>query len=294
MNFKTSIFSVFVILFVLATANLSEAFATVAVTPTADANTLANALAGPGVTIVPASPILTGGTTAGSECSGTFTGGASAGIGIPSGIILTSGFASNAAVTPNTDDDITGVTGGGADADLDALIGGGPTFDKCVLEFYITTSTGDLFFNYVFGLFVDGTNIALAPPPAAPGTPVSINNVNGGNPFGALNAVNPTLYNNNDPTDGGPFVSLQYDGYTNTFTASKIGIGLGTHHVKLAIADAFDLVLDSAVFIQEGSFTGIDTTPPVAVSAKIIGPTQAQIVYSENAVVTGEAISGNY
>jgi hypothetical protein len=280
MDSKTTKFSVLAVLFVLATANLSQAFAVVTVTPTSDANTLASALAGSGVTIVSGSPSLTGGVTLGSECSGTFAGGASAGIGVPSGVLLTSGFASNAAVTPNANDGITGVTGGGPDADLSALVGGGSTFDKCVLEFDITSTTGDLFFNYVFasdeyneyantgfndvfGLFVDGTNVALVPPPAAPGTPVSVNNVNGGNPFGS-GAVNPLFFNNNDPSNGGPFVSLQYDGFTNSFTATKTGMGSGSHHIKLAIADKNDAVLDSAVFIEGGSFTA---TP----GGKVIG-----------------------
>ena len=50
------------------------------------------------------------------------------------------------------------------------------------------------------------------------------------------------------------------------FTAQALGLSPGTHHIKLAIADAGDYVLDSAVFIQTGSFAGIRIfNPPIYV-----------------------------
>lgn len=140
------------------------------------------------------------------------------------------------------------------------------------LEFDFASAGGDVFFNYVFaseeyneftnsqfndvfGFFLDGSNITLIP---GTGTPVAINNVNGGNPFG-VGATNPGLFNNNDLQDGGPFFDIEYDGFTDVFTAQALGLTPGTHHIKLAIADTSDFVLDSAVFIQASSFSDAPT-----------------------------------
>jgi hypothetical protein len=242
-----------------------NATATVVVTQTDDASTLANTLLGSGITISGES--YTGAAVA----SGTFTGGLSAGIGIESGIILTSGDAS-LAPGPNTLDGATGDNQLPGDTDLDTLTPD-PTFDATVLEFDFETAGGDLFFRYVFaseeyneylfsgvtdafGFFVDGANVALVP-----GTtdPININTINCGNPFGSADN-NCSLYNNNDPNDPGPpAFDIEYDGFTNVFTASVLGLGAGTHHMKLVIGDAGDYVLDSAVFLEAGSFT--DTNP---------------------------------
>jgi hypothetical protein len=155
------------------------------------------------------------------------------------------------------------------DTDLDGLIPGFFTLDATILEFDFETAGGDVFFNYifaseeynefvdsefndVFGFFLNGVNIALIPGTT---TPVSINNVNLG--------VNSAFYNNNDPSDLGtptPF-NIEYDGFTTKFTAQALGLGAGTHRIKLAIADAGDRVLDSAVFIQAGSFSDTPDDP---------------------------------
>lgn len=203
--------------------------------------------------------------------AGTFTGGVSAGIGIESGIILTSGSALLAQGS-NDNDATTRDNGLSGDSDLDALIPGFATYDATVLEFDFVSNGGNVYFNYVFaseeyneytntpyndvfGFFMDGVNIALIPGTT---TPVSINNVNGGNPLG-VGATNPHLYNNNDLNDGGPFFDIEYDGFTDAFTAQFIGLTAGTHHIKLAIADAGDRILDSAVFIESGTFSDIPT-----------------------------------
>jgi hypothetical protein len=221
------------------------------VTPTGNGTTLVNNILGGGITV---SNIVYSGAAA---ASGTFTDGISSGIGIGSGILLTSGSAS-LAVGPNNSDSATGNNGFGGDADLTALIPGYNTHDAAKLEFDFTSAGGDLYFNYVFaseeynewtnssfndvfGFFLDGVNIALIPGTT---TPVSINNVNGGKPLG-IGASNPAFYNNNDPSDGGPFFNLQYDGFTDVFVASALNLSAGTHHIKLAIADAGDFILDS-------------------------------------------------
>lgn len=235
------------------------------VTTTTDANLLATTLGGDGVTIVSAT--LIGGTNQ----QGTFSGAASA-IGIDSGVILTSGDA-RLAVGPNNSDGDGGFPGTGSDADLAGLIPGFTIFDKNVLELTFTTNSGDLFFSYVFaseeyneyvnssyndvfGFFIDGVNIALIP---GTNTPVSINNVNCGNPYDPAGGTNCALFNNNDLQDGGPFFDIEYDGFTDVFTASILGLQAGVEYtIKLAIGDAGDSSLDSAVFLKAGSFTDVD------------------------------------
>ncbi|MCC5598594.1 choice-of-anchor L family PEP-CTERM protein [Nostoc favosum] len=238
------------------------------ITTTSNANVLVNSILGSGITV---SNVKYNGA---SVASGTFTNGLSPVIGIDTGIILTSGNA-NLAPGPNTQDGATGNNGLPGDANLNSLIPGFNTFDASTLQFDFTSATGDLFFNYVFaseeynefvnsnfndvfGFFLDGVNIALLPGTT---TPVSINNVNGGNPLGT-NAKNSQFFNNNDPSDGGPFFNLQYDGFTKVFTASAKGLSAGKHTIKLAIADAGDSSFDSAVFIQGGTFSG---EPPKSV-----------------------------
>lgn len=245
----------------------SQAMAIV-VTGTDDGSVLVNNILGSGIT---ASNITYSDGTDYTQ-SGTFTGGVSSGLSMDTGIILTSGAATDAE-GPNSSDGLTKNTNAAGDTDLNALTGGFTTNDAAVLEFDFTTAGGDLFFNFqfaseeyneftnsqfndVFAFFVDDVNIALIP-----GTtdPVTINNVNGGNPLGT-NATNPDLFNCNDPSDCGVSFDLEYDGFTDLFVAQALGLGAGDHHIKIAIADTSDSSLDSGVFIQGGSFSD---KPPI-------------------------------
>jgi hypothetical protein len=91
-------------------------------------------------------------------------------------------------------------------------------------------------------------------------TPVQINTVNGGDPFGT-GAANPQFFNNNDLTDGGPFFDIEYDGFTDVFTASATGLSTTDEiMLSLIIEDVGDSSFDSAVFLQGGSLGGV--TPP--------------------------------
>jgi hypothetical protein len=235
------------------------------VTPTNNGNTLATTILGSGITI--SNITYTGAAAA----AGTFTGGLSSGFGIDTGIILTSGSAASAA-GPNNSDGATTNWGLPGNAQLNAL--GFSTLDATVLSFDFTSTGGDLFFNYVFAseeynefvnsafndvfaFFLDGVNIATIP--GSGGTAVSINNLNCGNPFGSANNFC-SLFNNNDLSDGGGSFNTQYDGFTDILTASALGLSAGTHKMTLAIADAGDGNLDSAVLLQAGSFS--DTQPP--------------------------------
>lgn len=241
-----------------------------AINVTNDADVLVNSILGPGIELI-GTPQYTGVSSA----AGTFAGGLAAGIGIESGIILTSGNA-NLALPPNAGDETTADNNYPGDSDLSALLQArdvndavdANTFDATILEFTFRTEGGNIFFNFVFaseeynefvnlpsndafGFFLDGENIALIPGTTVP---VAINSVNGGNPLGT-NASNSHLFNNNDPSDGGPFFDIEYDGFTSVFTAQAFNVGTGTHTIKLAIADTANGAYDSAVFIEGGSFS---------------------------------------
>jgi hypothetical protein len=224
---------------------------------------LANALVGSGVTV--SNVTYTGANVAG----GLFTGGTGI-IGFGDGVVLGSGNIANV-TGPNVDDGITTVNGTAGDASLDALVAPFTTNDASVLEFDFVPDADKVFFEYVFasdeyneyvnssfddvfGFFVNGTNCAVV------GTDrVSINTINNGNPFGSDPKSHPELYRNNDLQDGGGSINTEMDGLTVVLTCEASVVPNATNHMKLAIADTSDFVLDSNVFIKEGS---LSTTPP--------------------------------
>ncbi|MEO8349609.1 MAG: choice-of-anchor L domain-containing protein [Acidobacteriota bacterium] len=233
---------------------------------------LAQMLAGPGVTV--SNVTFTGANVAG----GTFAGGLADGLGIDSGVMLSSGDIANG-IGPNDQDGAGSCHERPGDADLDAILGTpGATQDAAVLEFDFVPATSTVSFRYVFAseeyneyvntindifaFFIDGQNVALIP---ATTTPVSINTVN--------LQVNSSFYRNNDPSDLGiptPF-GTQFDGFTTVLTATKTLTPEVSHHIKLVIADNADCILDSAVFLQAGSFVGqptltISKSAPASVS----------------------------
>ena len=202
------------------------------------AENLAQTLVGPGITISNVTYIGATGV------SGYFTGGTAAGIGIESGIVLTSGYASNLNGTSNTSDGITGDNSSLGSTMLDALVPGYTTYDATILAFDFVSSGDSAYFNYVFGseeynewvgssfndvfgFFFNGIavsdNVALIPGTT---TAVAINNVNNGSNSG--------YYNDNDPSDLGtptPF-AFEYDGFTDMFIASMEGLTPGdTYHL---------------------------------------------------------------
>ncbi|WP_336367055.1 choice-of-anchor L domain-containing protein [Marinobacter sp. C2H3] len=227
-----------------------------------DGSVLAGAILGSGVTISNVS------YTGGSNQAGQFSDGQSV-LGIDSGLIMSTGSIFGAP-GPNSTSSYTGNigTGGGSgDSDLNGLISQS-TDDAAVLSFDFTSSTDSLFFSYVFAseeyneyvnssyndvfaFFVDGQNIALAPD----GQAVSINNVNCGNPYSGV-GPNCDAYNNN--ADGSATYNIQYDGFTDKLIASITGLSAGLHNMKIALADAGDSALDSAIFIEGGSFSSED------------------------------------
>jgi len=237
---------------------------------------LVNTLIGEGVTV--SNVAYSGANVA----AGTFSGGTGI-IGFESGIILSTGNIASV-VGPNTADDTTTNNGMPGDADLDSLIPGYATFDAAVLEFdFVPTSDVVTFeyvfgseeynefvnspYNNVFGFFINGVNCALIP---GTSTPVSINNVNGGNPYGT-DASNPEYYRNNDPNDPGPpTINTELDGLTVVLSVTANVNAGETNHIKLAIADAGDYVLDSDVFIKEASFRTLPAAVPTLMPIGLI------------------------
>jgi hypothetical protein len=262
-NFKSLILTAGIAISGIVANGADSANAALIVNTTSDANVLGNTIAGTGISA--SNFTYTGGAVA----SGTFSKGLVSGIGINSGIIMTSGNA-NLAVGGNSQTgaglnqavpgDINGVPGAAGDGDLDGLAGT-TTYDASVLEFDFTTASNNVFLNFVFAseeypeyvnsayndvfaFFLDGQNIALIPGTT---TPVSINNIN--------SLTNSGLYNDNTGGTG-----IEYDGFTSLLTASGLGLTPGNHHIKIAIADVGDGIYDSAVFLQLNSFA--DTPQP--------------------------------
>ena len=150
-------------------------------------------------------------------------------IGISDGVVLSSGNVASV-VGPNLlgkhNHFILQLPG---DPDLDALVGAA-TFDATVLEFDFIPSADKVFFQYifaseeynefvnsafndVFAFFINGVNCATI---GDPRVPVSINNINNGNPFGG-GGPNAALYQNNDIASGAP-INTEMDGLTVALT----------------------------------------------------------------------------
>lgn len=259
-----SLFVLLVVVLLSATAFAGP----VTVTPTGDATALAMKLIGdPDLGFVSAS--YTGSAVA----SGTFVGDSGT-LPFSSGIVLTSGYATNAGGAVNTSDAITGDNGLDGSAMLNALIPGYSTYDATILTITFIPKANVISFQYVFGsdeynewvdsayndvfgFFLNGTaianNIALIP---GTNTPVSINNVNLGK--------NADYYTTNDPSEGAPPVTMEYDGFVGLkkvlYAQANVNPGV-ENIIHIAIADAGDHILDSGVFLKEGSFVNKPAVP---------------------------------
>ncbi len=239
--------------------------AQIAVSDTMALNDLIQSLVGDGITI---SNITTNGGSYGEFSNGDGS------IGISDGLIMTSGDIQTA-LGPNNIGSATSFAGTPGDADLEAQIGS-TTFDATVIEFDLTPNADIISFNYVFAseeypefvcssfndafaFFVSGPgiagmkNIALLP---GTGVPVTINNVNSGNPNdpGCIPQNFKKFVANYSSGGGANFdPDIQYDGYTVPLTAEIAVTPCQTYHFKLVIADVGDSNYDSGVFIERGS-----------------------------------------
>ena len=193
-----------------------------------------------------------------------FSHGTLSGLGMESGLLLSTGGGMYAE-GPNNSSELQALNGGTPiiDADLSALVSGNIT-TGAVLEFDFKPQTNSISFDYifaseeypeyvdgvyndVFGFFISGPgiigqrNIALIP---GSSTPVAINNVNDHN--------NSQYYKDNDVRFS-PYV--EYDGHTTLLTTAPVSVVKGqTYHMKLTIANVYDTLVASGVFLREGSF----------------------------------------
>jgi gliding motility-associated-like protein len=205
----------------------------------------------------------------------------SASIGMPRGVILSTGPISNAS-GPNTATDRSGnFNDNTGDPDLNLLSAGqvrdavGISFDFTPLDSMVTFRyvfaseeyceyVGSVF-NDVFGFFISGPginggftgnakNVALIP---GSDDFVSINSVN--------HAENTDYYVHNElPGDvaecflgideGGHLPEIEYDGFTKRLTARLQLTPCETYHIRLVVSDIADNFFDSAVFLEAESF----------------------------------------
>jgi hypothetical protein len=294
------------IMLLLMVAPIQKLGAQVAVVPNQTAAALAAALVGGGVTITNASLTCAG------SANGTFATVSSPSLGLPGGIILTSGSSLNASNTASFFSSVSNTDAG--DADLSNLAGF-PTNDACVLEFDFV-STGDSIqfdyqfaseeypnftctqFNDVFGFFISGneyatpTNIALVP---GTNIPVAINSINGG-----LGGADGPTSNCTGMGAGSPFTQYfinninglppVYDGLTTVLTAKAAVTPCSTYHLKLGVADGSDFILDSGVFLEAGSLTVL---PPVIVGCPGNISINSAAACDQTATWTPPTVAGN-
>ena len=172
-----------------------------------------------------------------------------------------------------------------SDLDLQAIASGNPT-NGAILEFDFVATGNDLSFNYVFasseysgytcsgfndafGFFLSGPgitgpytnsaiNLAVVPNTTIP---VTINTVNSGTPSGGnpgpCAALDPNWQANSVyfTTANGTFSAEGYNGSTVSLPAVS-GLQCGeTYHIKLAVCNVLDQILNSGVYLEGGSFT---------------------------------------
>ena len=214
--------------------------------------------------------------------------GSSTTLGLDSGIILTTGTAKDSLVFgqrigphgPNNQGAAGFDNGAPGDSDLEMLDStNNNTFNAAILEFDFIASGDSIRINYVFGseeypefappngnvndvfgILLSGPgimglqNIALVPDTTLP---VSIGNINP--------STNTHLYIDNNmggvPPQNGDSSLIQYDGFTVVLTAIAAVVPGTTYHLKIGIADVGDGILDSGVFLEAGSFSGVGSVP---------------------------------
>ena len=207
--------------------------------------------------------------------------------GIKEGILLTSGSAL-LIKGPNKSPRTGWASNAPGDDELNA-IARGETYDASVLEFDFVTASENLVFEYifaseeyleyvgskfndVFGFFIEGpglpkTNIAQLP---GSRTPITVNTVN--NELNSQYYRDNTYINTTDPfvwdvrnrkvvenkhylkEEIPPKYNIQFDGFTTVLEARWKVVPNQVYHIKLAIADVGDGILDSGVILKGGSF----------------------------------------
>lgn len=264
------------ILFLLCLFIPVKGFSQLVITNNSSAVSLAHAIVGSGITVSNATIDCGGNSTATFTYTGTS-------LGVPNGVLLTSGNASDVA-NPGTY--FSSIQNGNNLSDPDVIaISSQARYDVCLLEFDFIPVCDTLHITYVFGseeypqyinqyndvfaMFLTGPNPAggnysshnIATLPNGT-TPVSIFTVNGGWPIGS-GASNPAYYIDNYSN---PNNDIAYDGYTIPITSIVAVTPCVSYHLKIAIVDAGNGRYDSGVFIQGNTFT-CTTAPNSTISA---------------------------
>jgi len=178
------------------------------------------------------------------------------------GVILTTGWAFPAGNTTNSNliDHQNGTSG---DPDLEAALGQFNTQDASFIKFNFTPQVDSIAFRFIMASeeydratecrYADSfafllrevgetsyTNLAVLPD----GTPVSVRNINDA----------PACRANTEYFEGYDVIDTNYGGRTKVLTASSAVTPGVTYEIKLVVADQGDNALDSAIFIEGGSF----------------------------------------
>ncbi|MDC0204594.1 choice-of-anchor L domain-containing protein [Flavobacteriales bacterium] len=220
---------------------------------------------------------------------GAFTSGNS--IGMASGIVMSSGHATDADLGGNPAAGNTPASGGVCNNNANTICNDlytvansvppliGQWFsvssinDAAVLEFDFTPESDTIRFNYcfgseeyltyintafndVFGFFISGPGITgpYSAPAGFPNGSINIATVPNSSPSLpiTISSINPGTYGQYYNTGN---TTISYNGYTDVFTAEVIVQACQTYHIRLAIADGSDDWLDSGVFLEANSFS---------------------------------------
>jgi hypothetical protein len=230
--------------------------------------------------------------TGSNAARGTFAGGFACVLPLDYGVIMSTGYITNA-IGPNNGYGNDGILNQPGDTDLSDLVTN-YTYDAAVLQFdIVSTNSFTLQFQYIYASVEYPEHINTYPDPMAiyvstnkvgtnwvnsitndialvPGTtnvPVNTSTINGGcvdDDGGNYDSpVNGQYYlDNTDPGGNAavdaaaiPVCNVQYNGMTVLLTAQASISANITNHVKIAIADYGDEILDSAIFLKAQSST---------------------------------------
>lgn len=241
-----------------------------------------NVLVGSGVTV--SNITYTGAPAAIGEFTSTNTN-----LGIGYGVLMTCGDIINAP-GPNNQTGASVSNNLVGDPDLDSIMAPTMSFDASLLEFDFITNGDSIQFRYVFaseeymeyvssfpggindgfGFFLSGPgivgpfqnnaiNLAQIPNTNLPVTMFNVNCTSPNSAYYVCNDPQNTACNTsfNCPTTQAQ-TTIQYDGMTVVLTARAAVQCNQTYHIKLAIGDGGDHILDSGVFLEAGSFSAVN------------------------------------
>jgi len=212
--------------------------------------------------------------------SAEFGGGLASGLEIDGGVVMTSGLAqlwNGGDLFESADENLDPTFGNfpePGDAELEARVAGFKTFDAAALEFDVFCSDGQLEIEYQFGseeydtyvgnyndaflVTVDGVVASFLPDCSGI---VAVDSVN------AVMPANEHLYLDDD-LDIAPMVApgneayqVEYDGMTIRLRVHAFVEPNRNHRVRLVIADVNDDLLDSGLFVGEGSVRTVSPVP---------------------------------